>query len=216
MLPALLRTALLTVALSAWLPAQALAVGSLKEANSKARAFIQQAMQKQRIPGLQLAVVQNGKVVLLENYGFANVENRVPVTGKTLFPINSATKSFTGVAMMQLVQDGRVDLDAPCHAIWTMCPRPGVGCGSGSCWGIHQAFRRSSTRRGLWRCDGAGGMERGRGSASGGIARRTVLVQPDQLRPAVADHRQVERATIRAIRDAATVRCGGHALYHVR
>lgn len=113
MLPALLRTALLTVALSAWLPAQALAAGSLKAANSKARAFIQQAMQEHRIPGLQLAVVQYGKVVLLENYGFANVENRVPVTGKTLFPINSATKSFTGVAMMQLVQDGRVDLDAP-------------------------------------------------------------------------------------------------------
>ncbi|MFV5727581.1 serine hydrolase domain-containing protein, partial [Escherichia coli] len=105
MLPALLRTALLTVALSAWLPAQALAAGSLKAANSKARAFIQQAMQEHRIPGLQLAVVQYGKVVLLENYGFANVENRVPVTGKTLFPINSATKSFTGVAMMQLVQD---------------------------------------------------------------------------------------------------------------
>lgn len=113
MLPALLRTTFLMVSLSTWFPSQAFAADSLEKANSKARAFIQQTMQEQRIPGLQLAVVKKGQIVLLENYGLANVENRVPVTSKTLFPINSATKSFTGVAMMQLIQDGRVDLDAP-------------------------------------------------------------------------------------------------------
>lgn len=52
-------------------------------------------------------------MILSESYGLANVENGVPATRTTLFPINSATKSFTGVAMMQLVEAGLVDLDAP-------------------------------------------------------------------------------------------------------
>lgn len=86
---------------------------SLDEANELARQFMRQTMEEQRIPGLQIAVVKDDRVVLSESYGLANVENRVPATNTTLFPINSATKSFTGVAMMQLAEAGLVDLDAP-------------------------------------------------------------------------------------------------------
>lgn len=112
MLSVLSRT-MLVVALLTWWPAVALAGTSFDEANRQASAFVRHTMQEQRIPGLQLAVVSEGKLVMLAHYGFANVENRVPVTDATLFPINSATKSFTGVAVMQLVQDGMIDLDAP-------------------------------------------------------------------------------------------------------
>ncbi len=94
------------------LPCLAMAAGMPEDANAQARRFIKEIMQRERIPGLQLAVVKDGRVVLSEHYGFANVENRVPVTSRTLFPINSATKSFTGVAMMQLVESGQVELDA--------------------------------------------------------------------------------------------------------
>lgn len=94
-------------------PCLAIAASALEDANTLARQFTQKTMQQQRIPGLQVAVIKDGQVVLSESYGFANVENRVPVTSKTLFPINSATKSFTGVAVMQLVEAGVVDLDAP-------------------------------------------------------------------------------------------------------
>lgn len=90
-----------------------LAAASLQDANTLTRKFVQQTMADQRIPGLQVAVIKDGQVVLSESYGLANVENQVPVTPKTRFPINSATKSFTGVAMMQLAQAGKVDLDAP-------------------------------------------------------------------------------------------------------
>ncbi|HVJ62884.1 MAG TPA: serine hydrolase domain-containing protein, partial [Tahibacter sp.] len=83
------------------------------ETNELARQLVRQTMQEQRIPGLQLAVVKDDKVVLSESHGLANVENRVPVTSATVFPINSATKPFTGVAMMQLAEAGLVDLDAP-------------------------------------------------------------------------------------------------------
>lgn len=83
------------------------------EANERTRQLIRQTMQEQRIPGLQIAVVKDDRIVLSESYGLANVENRVPLTATTLLPINSATKSFTGVAMMQLVEAGLVDVDAP-------------------------------------------------------------------------------------------------------
>lgn len=94
------------------LPWATVAATTLQEANELTRQFVQQTMEKQRIPGLQVAVIKDGQVVLSESYGFANVENQVPVTARTLFPINSATKSLTGVAVMQLAEAGRVDLDA--------------------------------------------------------------------------------------------------------
>jgi CubicO group peptidase (beta-lactamase class C family) len=82
-------------------------------ANERARQFVRKAMEEQRIPALQIAIVKDGQIALSESYGLANVENRVPATSTTLFPINSATKSFTGVAIMQLAEAGLVDLDAP-------------------------------------------------------------------------------------------------------
>jgi CubicO group peptidase (beta-lactamase class C family) len=86
---------------------------TVDEANQSARESIQRTMKALRIPGLQIAVIKDGQVVLSESYGVANVENRVPATRTTLFPINSATKTFTGVAIMQLVEAGRLDLNAP-------------------------------------------------------------------------------------------------------
>jgi len=84
-----------------------------EEANARTRRFVQETMQVQRIPGLQIAVVKDGRVVLSEALGLANVENGVATTPTTRFPLNSATKSFTGVAMAQLADAGRVDLEAP-------------------------------------------------------------------------------------------------------
>ena len=83
------------------------------EANAAARDFIRATMERKGIPGLQIAVIQDGRLLLSESHGLANVENHQPVERTTLFPINSATKAFTGVAVMQLVQAGRVDLQAP-------------------------------------------------------------------------------------------------------
>ena len=70
-------------------------------------------MQKRGIPGLQLAVVRHGEIVLRGAYGLANIEDSVPVTNQAVFPVNSATKGFTGVAAMQLVEAGRLELDMP-------------------------------------------------------------------------------------------------------
>ncbi|RDZ26549.1 serine hydrolase domain-containing protein [Lysobacter silvisoli] len=108
-----LRTAAVALAALLSFPCAAGDDRALLRANARARQFVQQTLEQQRIPGLQVAVVRNGRVVLSESYGWANVENRVPVTAQTRFPINSATKAFTGVALMQLVEAGQVELDAP-------------------------------------------------------------------------------------------------------
>ncbi|WP_198043919.1 serine hydrolase domain-containing protein [Janthinobacterium sp. 1_2014MBL_MicDiv] len=76
-------------------------------------AFLRSEMQERQIPGLQLAVIQRGKVVLARNFGVASLQYQVPVTDASLFSINSATKAFAGVAVMQLVQQGKIDLAAP-------------------------------------------------------------------------------------------------------
>ncbi|HYG05065.1 MAG TPA: serine hydrolase domain-containing protein [Stenotrophomonas sp.] len=104
-------TAIAAVLLS--LPGVGAAADALDQANELVRQFVQKTMEEKRIPGLQIAVVKDDRVVLSECYGWANVENHVPVTRATLFPINSASKSFTGVAMMQLAEARLVDVDAP-------------------------------------------------------------------------------------------------------
>jgi CubicO group peptidase (beta-lactamase class C family) len=75
--------------------------------------LVQKAMRKLHIPGVQLAVVRHGQVVKLGQYGLANVQDSVPVTGQTRFFLNSITKAFVGVAVMQLVEAGKLDLGAP-------------------------------------------------------------------------------------------------------
>ncbi len=75
--------------------------------------FLRREMQRRQIPGLQIAVVHHGKIVTRGAYGVANLEHSVPATNKTVFPVHSITKAFTGVAIMQLVEAGKLDLSAP-------------------------------------------------------------------------------------------------------
>jgi CubicO group peptidase (beta-lactamase class C family) len=80
-------------------------------------------MQRRGIPGLQVAVVQHGKIVLLRAYGLANIQDAVPVNEQTIFTINSIAKAFTGVAIMQLVEAGKLDLEAPVSRYLDDLPR---------------------------------------------------------------------------------------------
>ncbi|MBB1285594.1 serine hydrolase [Flavisolibacter sp. BT320] len=75
--------------------------------------FIQARMQQHKIPGLQLAIVSNGKVIKTSNYGLANVQDSNPVSDKTVFTINSITKAFVGVAILQLAEKGKLHLSTP-------------------------------------------------------------------------------------------------------
>ncbi len=86
---------------------------SAQQTNPGVDEIINREMMERKIPGVQLAVLQNGKIVLSKSYGIANLQNNIPVSHTTIFPINSNTKVFTGVAVMQLVEQNKIKLDDP-------------------------------------------------------------------------------------------------------
>lgn len=75
-------------------------------------AHIAAQMQELRIPGLALGIVQGDQILYLQGYGVADPSGR-SVTPQTPFQIASLGKPLTGVAIMQLVEQGKIELDAP-------------------------------------------------------------------------------------------------------
>ena len=73
--------------------------------------FMKDKMTQLKIPGLQLAIIRNGVLEKLGNYGFASIEHQVATNSKTSFSINSMTKAFVGVAIMQLQERGKLKID---------------------------------------------------------------------------------------------------------
>jgi N-acyl-D-amino-acid deacylase len=73
--------------------------------------IVRAEMEKQRIPGMAVAVVRRGEVVKAQGYGLANVEHQVPVTPDTIFQSGSIGKQFTAAAVMLQVEDGKLSLD---------------------------------------------------------------------------------------------------------
>ncbi len=73
--------------------------------------YVQAEMTRQRIPGLSLAVVKDGRVVKARGYGLANVELDVPATERTIYQSGSVGKQFTAAAILLLVEDGKLSLD---------------------------------------------------------------------------------------------------------
>ncbi|MGH3583358.1 MAG: serine hydrolase domain-containing protein, partial [Mycobacterium sp.] len=74
---------------------------------------IPEIMKDTHTVGLSIALVDGERTVWARGFGSANRAQKVPVTGETLFQIGSTSKSLAAVAVMQLVEQGKVDLDAP-------------------------------------------------------------------------------------------------------
>lgn len=79
----------------------------------RARAFAEELRATVGSPGLAAAVAVDGRVVWSEGFGLADLEHRVPVGPETRFRIGSVSKLFTAAAVARLVQEGKLDLDAP-------------------------------------------------------------------------------------------------------
>jgi len=75
--------------------------------------LVRDEMAARNIPGLSLAVIRSGVVLKAQGYGLANVELRASAKRETIYQSGSLGKQFTATAVMQLVQDGRVQLDDP-------------------------------------------------------------------------------------------------------
>ena len=79
--------------------------------SNKVDEYIRSEMVSQQIPGVSLAVVRNGEVVIARGYGLANLEHQVPVKPETIFQSGSMGKQFTATAVMMLVEEGKLGLD---------------------------------------------------------------------------------------------------------
>ncbi len=74
--------------------------------------LIESALRETGTPGAALALVRDGKIVHMRGYGLADVQSKLAVDINTVWPIASITKVLTSIAVMQLVESGKVKLDA--------------------------------------------------------------------------------------------------------
>ena len=83
------------------------------ELKKKIDAFVIGMMKDKAVPGITLGIVKDGKVFYERGYGYRNIHDELPMTPDTLYGIGSSSKSFVALAMMKLVEMGKIDLEAP-------------------------------------------------------------------------------------------------------
>ncbi len=86
-----------------------MSAGRLQEATALLRQFVAD----RKISGAVAAVARRGKLIYLEPVGLQNLETRAPMTERSLFRVYSMTKAVTAVAVMMLVEEGKIALDDP-------------------------------------------------------------------------------------------------------
>ncbi len=84
--------------------------------------IVRQMMEKQKIVGLSLAVIKNGKPVVNKGYGLANAELNVPVTSETVIRLGSVSKQFFTTAIMKLMEEGKLDIEDSVHKFFPAAP----------------------------------------------------------------------------------------------
>jgi CubicO group peptidase (beta-lactamase class C family)/D-alanyl-D-alanine dipeptidase len=77
------------------------------------RPFIEREMAEKGLPGLSIAIVDDQQIVWAEGFGMADPRGAKPATAATVYRIGSVSKLFTDIAIMQLVERGELNLDAP-------------------------------------------------------------------------------------------------------
>jgi CubicO group peptidase (beta-lactamase class C family) len=75
--------------------------------------FTKDTMRDQQVPGFSISIVKDGEPAYIQGFGVAGVESQKPVTTESIFLMASMSKAFTATAIMQLVEVGKIDLDAP-------------------------------------------------------------------------------------------------------
>ena len=105
--------------------------GAIEESRRLAHALLLE----DNLPGLSVAVARDGEIVWTEGFGWADLEDRVPVTPGTQFRLGSVSKTLTAAAVALLHERGRIDLDAPVQTYvpaypqkpWTVTTRQLMG-----------------------------------------------------------------------------------------
>jgi len=82
-----------------------------KNKKEKLEGFITDWMNEIKVPGLSLSIIKDQQMVYSSGFGSRDLKGNLPATSETLYGIGSCTKSFTGLAILQLVAEGRLNLD---------------------------------------------------------------------------------------------------------
>lgn len=90
-----------------------------QEKRTQLDAAVSKFMASTHVPGVSVAIVEDGELTWAGGFGFADLENNVPASEHTLFRLASISKSLTATAAMQLWERGQIDLDAP---VQKYCP----------------------------------------------------------------------------------------------
>ena len=91
-------------------------LNDLEEFTTFANTFFQQQLSQSKIPGAVISVVKDGAVFFTHGYGYANLEQKIPVDAETLFRVASLSKLFTATAAMQLYEQGSLDIHSDVNA----------------------------------------------------------------------------------------------------
>lgn len=95
------------------MPSQGQGVTDPAELEAFLDELLERQMEEHHIAGAAVSVVKDGELFFAKGYGYADIENGFPVDPEqTIFRIGSVTKLFTWTAVMQLVEQGKLDLDA--------------------------------------------------------------------------------------------------------
>ncbi|WDV48017.1 serine hydrolase [Clostridiaceae bacterium M8S5] len=82
-----------------------------QEQKEKIDKFIQENMDKGKIPGLSITIVRGPETIYQKCYGYSDIEKKKLVTNKTLFELGSTSKAFTALGILQLELDGLINID---------------------------------------------------------------------------------------------------------
>lgn len=188
-------------------------VATLAQADAIDR-FVQAQLARHHVPGLALAVVRDGRVVRAQGYGLADIERGVRVTPETVFEIGSITKQFTAVALMLLVEQGKLALDDPIASRIAPLPNfPTAWQGvtlrqllthTSSIPDYEEIMSYSGYRNPMTPRTGGGGC----GNEAAGLqARRTLELQQHRLLPADTGNRAGQRPAASDTSTSCSNRC---------
>ncbi len=83
------------------------------EVISHLKSAIRSEVEQKQLPAFSISLVDKDDVVWADGFGFQDRDHKVPATAKTVYRVGSVSKLFTDIAVMQLVEQGKLDLDAP-------------------------------------------------------------------------------------------------------
>ncbi len=75
--------------------------------------IIQQQMQEKQLPAFSIALVDGNQIVWAQGFGYQDPEHKIPATAHTVYRVGSVSKLFTDIGVMQMVEAGKINLDAP-------------------------------------------------------------------------------------------------------